>query len=242
MPAAANLRDLHTLHDQARAIRSQLESFPKTLAARQAVLDNRRANLEKSRKDQKENKAQSKLKETQIASIKVKVDDLRVKLNTTRKQDEYNALVNQIQTDNKNIARLEDEVLQAMEAQEQEARGIAEAEAEVKNLEAEVAALKTDLETRTAAQRAQLDELEAAIGAAEEVIPPDQRDQYRRLLKQRGADAMAPVEDGACHGCFVAVTPQMINELMNAGMLVFCKTCGRILYLAEPTENRTRRR
>jgi predicted nucleic acid-binding Zn-ribbon protein len=242
MPAAANLRDLHTLHDQARTIRNQLESFPKTLAARQAVLESRRTAVEKARKDHKENKAQSKLKETQIASIKVKVDDLRVKLNTIRKQDEYNAIVNQIQADNKNVARLEDEVLQAMEAQDKEAKDLAALEADVKALEAEVATLKVELETRSASQRAQLAELEAAILAAESIIPPDQLDQYRRVLKQRGADAMAPVEDGACHGCYVGVTPQMVNELMNAGTLVFCKTCGRILYLAEPAQHNTRRR
>ena len=241
MPAAANLRDLHVLHDQARTIRNQLESYPKTLAARQAVLESRRTALEKARKDLKESKAQSKLKETQIASIRTKVDDLRVKLNTTRKQDEYNAIVNQIQTDNKTIARLVDEVLQAMEAQDKEAKELAALEAEVKALEAELAGLKADLETRTAAQRAQLAELEAAIAAAEEIIPIDQRDQYRRVLKQRGADAMAPVEDGSCHGCYVAVTAQMMNELMNASSLVFCKTCGRILYLAEQPHHPTRR-
>lgn len=242
MPAAANLRDLHSLHDQARTIRNLLESYPKTLTARQAVLENRRAALEKARKENKEGKAQSKSKETQIGGIKAKVDDLRVKLNTTRKQDEYNALVNQIQTDNKNIARLEDEVLQAMEAQEQEAKSIAALDAEVKSLEAEVDRLKADLETRIAAQQAQLAELEATIATAEDVIPDEQRDQYRRLLKQRGADAMAQVEDGSCHGCFVSLPPQMINELMNANSLVFCKTCGRILYLAETTQHNTRRR
>ena len=53
---------------------------------------------------------------------------------------------------------------------------------------------------------------------------------------------MAPVEDGACHGCYVGVTAQMVNELMNGNTLVFCKTCGRILYLAEQPESKTRRR
>jgi predicted nucleic acid-binding Zn-ribbon protein len=53
---------------------------------------------------------------------------------------------------------------------------------------------------------------------------------------------MAPVEDGSCHGCYVGVTHQMINELMNANTLVFCKTCGRILYLAEQPQHNTRRR
>ena len=64
-------------------------------------------------------------------------------------------------------------------------------------------------------------------------IPDDQRDQYRRVIKQRGADAMASVETSACTGCFVSVTAQMLNELINAESLVFCKSCGRLLYLHE---------
>jgi predicted nucleic acid-binding Zn-ribbon protein len=244
MPASAaeNLRDLHALHERARALRSHLESGPKTLAARQAVLAARQAALEKARKDLKESKAHSKLKETQILSIKGKVDDLRTKLNAVKKQDEYNAIVSQIHSDNKNVDRLEGEVLEAMEAQDQQAKELAALESETKALETEVAALKVDLEARAAAQRAQLDELETLIAQSESIIPPDQRDQYRRVLKQRGADAMAAVEGGACHGCYVSVTAQMINELINGGSLIFCKTCGRILYLEEIPEKVTRRR
>ena len=52
---------------------------------------------------------------------------------------------------------------------------------------------------------------------------------------------MAQVEDGACHGCYVAITPQMHNELINGHALVFCKTCGRILYLAEQPERNLKR-
>src|SRR5437764_1417624 len=82
-------------------------------------------------------------------------------------------------------------------------------------------------------QRAKLQELEAEIVAAEGFIPEDQRDQYRRLVKQRGADALAAVEHAACSGCYVSPTAQMMNELINGHHLVFCNSCGRILYLAE---------
>ena len=33
----------------------------------------------------------------------------------------------------------------------------------------------------------------------------------------------------------------MINELINGDRLIFCKTCGRILYLAEEDIPNTRR-
>ena len=71
------------------------------------------------------------------------------------------------------------------------------------------------------------------MNVLDENIPADQREQYLRNVKGRGADAMAFVEGGACSGCFVSVTTQMMNELINSHSLVFCKSCGRILYLPE---------
>ena len=51
------------------------------------------------------------------------------------------------------------------------------------------------LESQAGTQKAQLEELEAAILGAEDIIPEDLRERYRRTVKQRGADAMAFVEN-----------------------------------------------
>jgi predicted nucleic acid-binding Zn-ribbon protein len=218
-----------------------MTSGPKTLATREAILSSRRASLETAQKGLKDSKAHMKNKEVQIQSLQNKVEDALTKRNAVRKQDEYNALTNQITADKRSIERLETEVLEAMEKNDAQAAEIAALEAEVKKLEAETTTLKADLEGKAESQRSQLKDLEAAIVAAEEVIPADQREQYRRTVKQRGADALAPVEEGACSGCFVSVTAQTINELINRHHMVFCKTCGRILYLAEQDIPRTKR-
>ena len=52
---------------------------------------------------------------------------------------------------------------------------------------------------------------------------------------------MAALEGGACSGCYVSCTAQMVNELINSHHLVFCKTCGRILYLADEDHSATKR-
>ena len=242
MPATAdNLRELHQLHQRAKAIRDRLVSGPKTLASRQAILASRQAALEEARKALKDHKAGIKTKEGQVQSIQAKSTDLRVKLNTIKKQDEYNAIIHQLAADGKNVERLETEILEAMEQADAKATDLAAMEADVKKLADDVAALSKDIESKAGEQEAQLAKLEAAIAEAEAVIPEDQREQYRRNVKQRGADALAAVEGGACSGCYVSVTPQMQNELINGGHLVFCKTCGRILYLAEEEHNTTRR-
>jgi predicted nucleic acid-binding Zn-ribbon protein len=52
------------------------------------------------------------------------------------------------------------------------------------------------------------------------------------MAKVHGEDALAPLDDEVCGGCFQRCTPQMINEL-SLSKIVFCKNCGCILYLPE---------
>jgi predicted nucleic acid-binding Zn-ribbon protein len=242
MPATAeNLRELHALHQRAKALRDLMNSGPKTLAARQAVLASRQATLEQARKSLKDEKAHVKNREIQLQSHQGKSDDLRIKLNAVKKQTEYDAIRNQLAHDNLAQSKLSDEILESYIKIDEQTAALAAMEAEVKKLSDEVSALKSEIESKTGPQQTQLKELEAAITGAEEIIPIDQRDQYRRNVKQRAADALAAVEGGACSGCFVSVTAQMVNELINGGHLVFCKSCGRILYLAEEDHTMTRR-
>ena len=248
MPAtAANLRDLHTLHQRAKALRDRLTSGPKTVAARQAALATRQAALEASRKALQDARVQLKKKEHTVQSVNAKIDDLKVKLNAVKKNEEYKAIQNQIAMDRTVVDRLEGEMLEEMDKVEERARAVAAEEAEVKAFAAEVAALKEQVESQAASQRAQLAELETAIVDAEAIIPEDERDRYRRTVKQHGADAMAPVEYdrkaqlASCTGCFVSVTTQALNELLNGTHLSFCKTCGRILYMPDEDRANTRR-
>lgn len=238
---ADNLRELHSLHQRAKAIRDRLASGPKTVAARQAVLAKRKADLDAAREALKKSKADAKNKEVQAQSIRNRVDDLRTKLNATKKQNEYDAIRNQIANDNLSASKLEDEALELMSQNEQKEVELKAQEAEVAKLASEVDALANDVSSKAEGQRAQLVELERAVVEAEAIIPGDVRDQYRRVVKGMGAEGMAPVEHASCTGCFVSVTAQMMNDLINGHSLVFCKSCGRILYLAEEEVNTLRR-
>lgn len=241
---ADNLRDLHGLHQRAKAIRDRLASGPKTVAARQAVLAKRQAEVDTAREALKRLRADIKSKELQAQSIRTRVDELRGKLNATKKQAEYDAIRNQIASDNLAASKVEEEALEFMSTAETRDKALKEQEAEVARLSSEVQALATEVETKAEGQKAQLAELETAIAAAEAIIPEEVRDQYRRVIKSRGAEGMSQVESGTCHNCYMAVTSQMMNDLINSEVLVFCKSCGAILYLAEedvPTTRRTAR-
>ncbi len=238
---ASSLRELHALHERAKAIRDRMASGPKTLAVRQSVLAKRQAEAETIKKAIRDATVQSDKKEVQLKGMQAKSDELRVKLNAIKKQVEYDAIRNQLANDNLAQSKLSEEVLDARILIEEQVETLKAQEAEVKKLTAEVATMKADLESKAAEQTAQLAKMEEAVKEAEQFIPEEECERYHRNVKGRGADAMACVDNSACTGCYVSVTTQMMNELINGHRMVYCNTCGRLLYLSEEVISATKR-
>ncbi len=176
-----------------------------------------------------------------LQAQQTKIDDLKAKLNQVKKNEEYKALQNQIAHDKAAMSKTEDEILQNYEEIETQGVALAKLEAELKSFGQDVAALQTEIESQAASHKSQLQELEAAIIAAEVSIPEQDRERYSRTVRQFGADALAACENGACLGCFTAVTTQMVNHLINGDQLMFCKSCGRLLYLEEQADTASKR-
>jgi uncharacterized protein len=242
MPATAdNLRDLHLLHQRAKALRDRLASGPRTLAARQAALAARQSELDTAKKALQDSKVQLSKHEHSLKSVDTKIDDFKVKLNQVKKNEEYKALQNQIAHDNTAKSKIEEDVLLSYEAIETRTAELKKLEDEVKRTSADVTALQKQLDDQVVAHKTQLQELETAIGAAEALIPEEYREKYRRIVGRYGADALAVCENASCNGCFTSLTSQMINDLINGEGLSFCLSCGRLLYLTEPEVANTRR-
>jgi predicted nucleic acid-binding Zn-ribbon protein len=238
---ASSLADLHLLHQRAKALRDRLTSAPKTLLAREAVITKRQGEVDAAKKALQDARAKIKNREVHVQSLNGKIDDLKVKLNSVKKNEEYKALQNQIAHDKASIAKIEDEILESMGEVETQATELAKLEAEVKTVTTEAAALKAQIAAQAEEQKTQLAALEAALLEAETVIPDDYRERYRRTVKQKGAEALAQIDSGACSSCYVSITSQTMNELINKNGLIFCQTCGCLLYLAEEHVNVTQR-
>ena len=242
MPStASSLRELHQLHQRAQALRDRLVSNPKTLAAKKAAAASRQTKLDEAKKALQDEKLTVKKNEAQVQSHLTKNDDLKVKQNTVKKNDEYKAIQTQIDANKVNVEKLEALILEAMERVDLRQVDVGLAEAEVKKFASEVDALAKQIDANAAGQQAQLVDLNAAIVDAESFIDEEQRDRYRRTVKQRGADALAAVEGSACSGCYVTVTGQMMNELINGHTIQFCMTCGRMLYFTDDDQPMIRR-
>ena len=80
------------------------------------------------------------------------------------------------------------------------------------------------------ADEADVARLEVELRNAEQQLPDNIRHAYERSVESKGPDAMSAVEDESCGGCYKMLTFNQYNDL-KLGRIVFCGSCGRLLYL-----------
>ena len=57
---------------------------------------------------------------------------------------------------------------------------------------------------------------------------------YERMREsRRRSNAVVPVINGVCQGCYMVVTKSVVMQLKRGGELVVCEHCGRILVLSD---------
>jgi uncharacterized protein len=227
---AAALRELHQIHQQLTDLRDRLERGPKQIRAREANV----AQLETKTSDAKERAKQTHLavdrKQLDLKTGEQKIVDLRVKLNGANTNKEYQALLEQIAAAEMANSVLSDEILEGLEKIDQMAFAVKETEKTLANSRQDLEKSRTTVEQSAAAIQADVSRLEAELANAEQALPGDFRSDYQRVVRGKGADGLAVVEDGVCGGCGQQITLNMQNEL-RLSRPVFCKSCGRLLYL-----------
>lgn len=227
------VRTLHRLHRQLEDLRGRLAAGPRAIDARLKVVDACAAKVAALQEDVKKARVSGDQKQLQLRSMEARIADCEAKRNGAKTNREYQLLGEQIAADAEAKRVLEDEILEALER-------VDVLKASLPSLEAEAAAARNALEEtkqRVAGERGGLDVEVARIAAdlerAEQELPADTRESYRRIVKSKGADAMAMLEGESCGGCNQQLPANAVAELVT-GRVVPCRSCGRLLYAAAP--------
>src|SRR5262249_24746335 len=129
------------------------------------------------------------------------------------------------------IAKQEDEVLEAMADVDERIAKLPEIEAAAAKAKADYATWEKEAVERLARLKEGAAEATKTLATEEAKISPGIRGQYDRLVKAHGADALAPVDGQSCTQCRVSITAQMYSDLQRGTEIIFCRSCGRALYL-----------
>jgi uncharacterized protein len=226
------LRTLHRIHRQLSDLRDRLQRGPRQVAAAEANVQHRDELLTKTRAEAKQLRVAADQKQLQLKTGEEKVKELRRKLNAAASNREYQAFLEQIAADEMANSVLADEILEELDQIDvfqktvgDAETGLAAARQKAEQARGEVAAHEPQL-------KADVERLEAELQQTEAELPNDIRELYQRIVRQKGEDALASVENQFCGGCNQQIPLNMLNRVM-LGQPVFCKTCGRLLYLPE---------
>ena len=169
--------------------------------------------------------------EYSAADLTAKRTRLEAQLKTIIAPREAEALMNQIATLNAQRSELDDQELEALDAQ-----GVAEAElaaheARTPELEAAVMAASAELEQVNAVLAADEAELLARRPAAAGALSSAELAAYDRARAQFEGMAIARLEGHRCGGCHLDLSPAEMDAVKSVGegSVPECPQCGRVL-------------
>jgi len=229
---AAALRQLHRVHQQLADQRDRLDRGPRKVKACEANVGRLSTELDAAREAAQQAKVTGDRKQLDLKTGEQKIVDYRTKLNTAASNKEYQTLLEQIAAAEMANSVLSDEILEGFDK-------IDVLDAGSKTVESRFRIGNEDLEkTRSAVQedaiviKDDITRLEIELVDSEAALPENFKVDYERVVRNKGADALATVEDGVCTGCGQQITLNMQSEL-QLSKLIFCRSCGCLLYLPE---------
>jgi predicted nucleic acid-binding Zn-ribbon protein len=226
------LRTLHRIHRQHSDLKDRLSRGPRQIQAAELAVKKCETDLTQSKDAFKQAKMASDEKQLQLKHRESKLVDLQAKLNMAQSNKEYQLLKDQMAADKQANSVLADEILETLEKIDQLQMAVKTAESNLAKTKDELARVRGRVSDQQQGLETELARVRAELHAAEDVLDGDFKDNYLRLSRSMGEDALAAVEGECCGGCSQTLTVQMLN-LLRLDKPVFCMSCGRMLYLPE---------
>jgi uncharacterized protein len=214
-----------------KAIQSELQTLPFEQNRLEKAIQDRIAALERFRQRAKEIEVERKKLELDASARRDQIAKYKTQQFQTRKNDEFQALGNEIARLEKEINQIEDHEIDLMEQAENTGRESQRAESDFKveqtQLQQQLVALKQkgELLTKT------LEETKAArLRAGAAVADQELLGRYERIFQSKGGSAVVPIEHEVCMGCHMKNTTTNVHRAKLAREIVYCEHCGRMLY------------
>jgi predicted nucleic acid-binding Zn-ribbon protein len=235
LPDIEKLLELQTADKEIRRLREEVAALPKRVTVIEQKLAGTKAHLEKVRVAAKADEANRKKFEANIKDLQGKISKYRDQSLDVKTNDQYKALLHEIQFAEQEVRLNEDRILEVMVSVDAREKDVKAAEAELKAETAEIEKEKEEARKVTEEDQKKLVEWNAKRDALRHGIAEDVLRQYERVAKFRGS-GLAEVRDQKCMGCQVMLRPQTYNEVRNGEKVMVCESCSRVYYFDPANE------
>lgn len=228
-PDLERLIELEKIDREAARLSEEVAALPKRVAAIEEKLAEHKAAVEKAKTQIKSNEVGRRQMEADIRGFQEKIVKYRSQSSSVKTNDEYRALMHEVEFAEKQIGGCEDKILELMIALENEEKSLKRAEAELKTEAVDVEKEKADARVRTAEDEKLLAGLKEQRARIRAEVADSPLAHYDRVMRQRKS-AITEARDQKCMSCFVMLRPQNWQEIRTNEQIVTCSSCGRILY------------
>ena len=235
LPDIDKLLELQIADKEIRRLQDEVAALPKRTAVIEQKLAGTKAHLEKVRVAAKSDEANRKKFEANIKDLQGKISKYRDQSLDVKTNDQYKALLHEIQFAEEEIRLNEDRILEVMVSVDTREKEVKAAEAELKAETAEIEKEKEEARKVTAEDQKKLGDWNAKRDVLRQATSEDLLRHYERVMKFRGS-GLAEVRDQKCMGCQVMLRPQIYNEVRIGEKIVICDSCQRIYYYIPANE------
>ncbi|MBP7948831.1 MAG: hypothetical protein KA004_04185 [Verrucomicrobiales bacterium] len=233
LPAIAQLLILQDKDQLLRRLQNDLKRLPLEEERAKQKLASDTESVRQAKARLQENEVATKNLELQIGTRKETISRLKVQQYETRKNDEYQALGNEVVRYQAEVSGLEDQEIELMEKAETLKAELAAVQAGLQATQTRVDSELAQLAERHGHVKTQIADATAQRQTLAEKVDEDLLESYDRIFKHRGDAAVVAIEGNVCRGCNMKVAPAVLVSVKGGKHLTHCSNCGRMVYLGE---------
>ena len=225
------LISLQAIDTRIAALEADAARLPREIAAIHSAVEEARKQAEQAKTRLDAARKDQRAKEKDLEVVQAKRSKNEARLYEVKTNKEYSAVLIEIEEIKQEKARMEEEVLVLMEAQERLTGDIREAEGRFKQRESEGRSQEATLKEQLRGIETDLTGVRTERKELATKLPANILADYDRILRARSGLALVPVtKPNFCGACRMTITPQRLQELRAQSSLIPCESCGRYIY------------
>jgi hypothetical protein len=215
---------LGQIETRIEGIRQVLEYNAQLVAARERLAE---AEAEQVDSDRVRRRIEAEAKAQQI---KIQQAETSLYGGSVRNPRELQELQDDVASLKRHLTVLEDQELESMVRVETAQVGLAAARDRLAQVQSDAETQHGTLMLENAALSRDRQALQAERQAAVSAVATEILERYEDLRRMRRGIAVAEVSENACAACGTVLTAALQQNARHAAQLVYCPSCGRILY------------
>lgn len=240
MDVTAQLLKVFHIDKQYRGLQTRLKAAERFLADQSRQLEALAAKSTSLDAQLRQLSASVSNDEGESARLEAKMAALREQMNSAQTNREYKAFLTELNTLKADREKSDSAALEHMTKIDELKQQLADLDAQKAERVRVRDVAASDRDQRAAEIKDRLAELKSQRDAAAADVPADALRTFEELLRTRGDDAMAQVEEQdrkrhefTCGACMMSLPIESVNALLRSGKLTRCSSCSSLLYISE---------